>query len=239
MESGGDDSQQPLNPKRQNGSNTTQNGNAAESVVIQDANANNWDSIQPIASATELEEANVKFKLLTPKECTSPFDVKFDKEKGILEIPLIQMTVPWKTVLENVIDFEEFTEDVETHATAYVYFMFCLLKNNDDVRILRNKGIIQNKIGTEDDMAKFFMDLWRKSSGFINHFPRKYLFDDINQHQQYLPNHWKTSLKGYGRKIKKNPLMSFTLLIFIFQFIQVINTIISLISTIKSFTQAC
>lgn len=207
-----------------------------ESRSIQNGNVNNCDSIQPIGSATELEEAYVKFKLRTPNECSSPLDVKFDKQTGVLEIPLIRMTVSWKTVLENIMDFEEFTEDVETHVTAYVYFMFCLLKNKEDVRILRKKGIIQNKIGTEDDTAKFFIDLWRKSNGFINYFPRKYLFDDIKEHEKHLPNHWKTSLKAYRMKIKRNPLLSFTLLIFIFQLIQVINTIFSLIKTIKSFS---
>lgn len=188
-----------------------------------------FDSIEPIPTATELEMIGMKFKLRKQGECSSPLDVKFDKKQGILEIPMIQMTHSWKAVLQNVIDFEELTDGVGTHAIGYVYLMFCLMKNVEDMRILCRKVIIQNKIGTEDDMAKFFIDLWRKSNGFITIFPRKYLFDDINAYHQSILNFWMTSLIN---TFKNNPLIFVSvigaIIFFSSELIQFIHTLKSL-----------
>ncbi|GKV44222.1 hypothetical protein SLEP1_g51422 [Rubroshorea leprosula] len=102
-----------------------------------------------IPSATRLKEAGVKFQKV---ESRNILDVKFNK--GVLEIPPLQITPSTETIFRNLIIFEQCSRISMPKVTSYAILLDCLVDTSDDVHLMNEVGILDNGLNPEE-MANF------------------------------------------------------------------------------------
>ncbi|KAM7496229.1 hypothetical protein LguiA_020643 [Lonicera macranthoides] len=112
------------------------------------------DEGEIIRSATELNEAGIRFK---KSKTGSLQDITF--KGGILRLPPILVDDTTESMLLNQIAFERFHVGAGNEVTSYIFFMDNIIDNAGDVSLLHSQGIIQNAIGSDKAVAKLFNSL--------------------------------------------------------------------------------
>ncbi|KAI3412364.1 Glycerophosphodiester phosphodiesterase [Psidium guajava] len=107
-----------------------------------------------IRSATELDEAGIRFK---KSKTDSLKDISFSK--GVLRLPMIVVDDTTESMFLNLIAFERFHVGAGNEVTSYIFFMDNIIDNERDVALLHARGIIQNAIGSDRAVAKLFNSL--------------------------------------------------------------------------------
>ncbi|XXG53943.1 hypothetical protein AAC387_Pa03g1952 [Persea americana] len=142
-----------------------------------------------IPSAMELQEAGVKFKCVNAK---SLLDVTF--EHGKMKLPLLRVDDFTNSLLRNFIAFEQCFPHHGSHITAYCGFMDSLVNTARDVGILSQSNIIQNELGSDEEVALLFNNL---SKGAFRKPSEEYLASvsrEVIQHTQKRWSRWRAKL---------------------------------------------
>ncbi|KAF5449162.1 hypothetical protein F2P56_029639 [Juglans regia] len=112
------------------------------------------DDDEIIRSATELNEAGIRFKA---DKKASLKDITFNG--GVLRLPLIVVDDATESIFLNLIAFERFHVGAGNEITSYISFMDNIIDNEMDVALLQSSEIIQNAIGSDKAVAKLFNSL--------------------------------------------------------------------------------
>ncbi|CAN8301107.1 unnamed protein product [Cochlearia groenlandica] len=123
------------------------------------------DNLKLISSAKSLRSKGIKFEL-RPKMVNMEnmfLDISLNNNK--LQIPAIALDDFISLLLLNCIAFEQFYADSTYHITSYAVFMGCLVNDEKDAAYLEEKGIIENYLGTKDEVCRFFKRI-TKDYGF-------------------------------------------------------------------------
>ncbi|KAF8007668.1 hypothetical protein BT93_K1610 [Corymbia citriodora subsp. variegata] len=107
---------------------------------------------------TELQEAGIKIR----QGYARLGDIKF--KDGILEIPSLEIHKWTRSLFLNLIAFEQSHFDCSNYITSYVIFMHHLINSPEDVRYLRNHGIIYHYLESDAQVAEFFIWLCQELS---------------------------------------------------------------------------
>lgn len=107
-----------------------------------------------IRSATELQEAGIRFK---KSKTQSLRDIKF--KHGVLSLPGIIVDDTTESTLLNLMAYERLHVGAGSEVTSYVFFMDNIIDSARDVSLLHSKGIIQNAMGSDKAVAKLFNEL--------------------------------------------------------------------------------
>ncbi|XP_072968018.1 UPF0481 protein At3g47200-like [Typha angustifolia] len=108
-----------------------------------------------IPSATELHEAGVTLrKKASPRHM---LDITF--RNGVMEIPLKKIEDLTKPILTNLVAFEQSMLDGPKNITSFSVLMDSLISKEKDVAILQRCGVIDNWLGSEDEVSRFFNKL--------------------------------------------------------------------------------
>lgn len=107
-----------------------------------------------IPSATELNEAGIRFKKSTT---ASLRDITF--RGGVLRLPLLIVDDATESMFLNLIAFENFHVGAGHEVTSYIFFMDNIIDNERDVALLYSRGIIQNALGSDKEVANLFNSL--------------------------------------------------------------------------------
>ncbi|AQK59419.1 UPF0481 protein [Zea mays] len=124
-----------------------------------------------VPSVTQLREAGVRFeKKESPRHM---FDIAFDRNTGVLEMPQMELDYANKALLVNLVAFEQ-TRDLPGAAkrlSSYVALVGALVRTGKDVEHLQKHDIIQNLLDGDDEAAtNFFQHLGDCSSlDYKNH----------------------------------------------------------------------
>ncbi|KAK1298292.1 UPF0481 protein [Acorus calamus] len=142
-----------------------------------------------IPSMTEMKEAGVRFKV---KNSTSLLDVTFCN--GVIEIPTLVLDDTTKSMLHNLVAYEQCYRYTKDHVTCYTVFMDCLVNTPADVSILQDEKIMKNDLGSENEAAQFINQLgievrydWNESYLFN-------LFNEVNRFCGSRRNKWRAKL---------------------------------------------
>ncbi|XP_061370443.1 UPF0481 protein At3g47200-like [Gastrolobium bilobum] len=111
--------------------------------------------ITHLFSATELDEAGVKFRV--KKEKSHLFDLKFSGR--YLEIPKFSVEDDTESLFRNMMALEQCHYPSETYITDYVVVLDYLINTSKDVDVLVQNGIIINMLGDSSAVAKLFNGL--------------------------------------------------------------------------------
>ncbi|XP_035547364.1 UPF0481 protein At3g47200-like [Juglans regia] len=143
-----------------------------------------------IHSATELEEAGIKFKKV---EKSNVFSIKFNN--GLMEISPLGIEDHTETYLQNLIAYEQYCH--RHNDVNYVYndvcFMDHLINTPKDVELLRRKGIIRNNLGDDEVISTMVNKLGHYVSISNNLYARTIM--DVNMHCRRRRNVWMAKLR--------------------------------------------
>ncbi|XP_078161569.1 UPF0481 protein At3g47200-like [Carex rostrata] len=129
-----------------------------------------------IPSAMALKQMGVKFK---PKNNPKHMlDISF--EYGVLKIPRLKFHDITKSIFTNLIAFEHSKYGKEhSPFTSFVIFLNKLINTPKDVTILQECGVIENWLGSEDDLTQFINQATEGATFSTNHYLKE-LFMEVN-----------------------------------------------------------
>ncbi|KAB1224361.1 hypothetical protein CJ030_MR2G007766 [Morella rubra] len=167
-----------------------------------------------IPSATELQEDGVKFKKLEGAnnlfeaktlergwyalfrfkkgEGDSLFDMKFNN--GLLEISQLQIDKGTECFLRNLIAYEQYKgRQNGMYVTDYVALMDALINSPMDVELLRQGGIIVNRLGDDDSICTMFNRLCQ--SVLVPRVTYKEICRNVDKHCREHRHSWMVKLR--------------------------------------------
>lgn len=151
-----------------------------------------------IPCATDLKLAGVKFRKNESAE--SFLDVSF--KNGLMEIPQLRIYDYTPSLFRNLIAFEQCYPDTKTYVTIYAAFMDCIIDTAEDVRLLDLKGILVNRLSTDEAVAHLFNSLCNQIHYASD---RNYLSDLFVEVKQYHESKWQRWRAGLIRDYFSNP----------------------------------
>ncbi|XP_049388311.1 putative UPF0481 protein At3g02645 [Solanum stenotomum] len=174
-------------------------------------------------NATELSEAGVSFA--KEKNVTSLFDIKF--ENGLMTIPYFLVLDGTETLLRNLIAYEQQSSDVDpTYFSDYATFMDHLIDSEKDVNLLRQKGIIENWIGEDKEVASLFNKI-RKG---VTTYSTFYYKEEIKKAIEHCEKPWNRMKANLMRNYFSSPWVGASTVA------AIILLILTTIQTILTFT---
>ncbi|KAL6273893.1 hypothetical protein ACE6H2_024585 [Prunus campanulata] len=153
--------------------------------------------IECIQSAKKLRLAGIKFKT---REAVSFLDVRFCN--GVLEIPHIVIDDLLTHLLMNFVAFEQCYSYCSKHVTTYAAFMSCLIRTPADVSFLCDKNIMENYLGTDEEVVHFFQNLGKGVPLDVGEGYLWKLFKEVNEYHR---NMWHVRWAGFRSKYFNTP----------------------------------
>jgi len=178
-------------------------------------------SMEQIPSVIELVQAGVKFK--AGDRNNSLLDVTF--KDGVMTIPPLKVWEGARSAYRNFIAFEQCDPSKDFEITSYAKLLADLINNDQDADFLKDKGILNLYLGTED-VASIFKRLYNDAS--VGAFFYSELYCEVNAYCRRPCNRWRAMLK---REYFGNPWSIISLmaafLILVFTFSQTLYSIFS------------
>ncbi|XP_034888373.1 UPF0481 protein At3g47200-like [Populus alba] len=143
-------------------------------------------------SIKELHQAGVKFVLSSSKHL---LDIKFDRKKGRLEIPRLQLVDNSEIIIRNLQAFEQCHRLKHGYVSAYIFLMGVFLRASKDVEILVENRIVENWLLSNEEVVKLFYNLNIGNLLSRDDFLFKGLIKDLNAFCERPWNKWKATLK--------------------------------------------
>ncbi|CAL9027032.1 unnamed protein product, partial [Prunus brigantina] len=153
--------------------------------------------IELIQSAKKLRLAGIKFKT---REAVSFLEVRFCN--GVLEIPHIEIDDVLTDLLLNFVAFEQCYIHRSKHFTTYAAFMSCLIRTPADISFLCDKNIVENYLGTDEEVVHFFKNLGK---GVPLNVGEGYLWKLFKEVNEYHRNVWHVQWAGFRSKYFNTP----------------------------------
>lgn len=126
---------------------------------------NGWGKVNPkdyihsFRSVTELKAKGIHFRPIDPKSRKA---IKFKSFwfSGLLELPPFLVTPKTKIMLSNIIAYEMWSDNTNSLAiTSYVGFLKSLIDHPNDVKELRSKHVLFNRLGSDEEVANVFKEI--------------------------------------------------------------------------------
>ncbi|KAH1032851.1 hypothetical protein J1N35_045025, partial [Gossypium stocksii] len=193
----------------------------------------NW-----MPSATELEDAGIRFLGVSFRNMHNEFNITFDNDTKKLKIPTLEVKDSTERELRNYMVHEHYFQvGMPKYFVDYVVFMYKLINTGKDVELLRRSRIIDNCLGNNEAVLEMF----EKLADGIYYHPEDFYCKDIvfqvNRHCGIKCNiwKWKAKLKKDYAKLKEeyfntpwSPLSFIAALVLLL--LTILQTIFSLVS---------
>ncbi|KAK9232423.1 hypothetical protein WN943_022669 [Citrus x changshan-huyou] len=112
-----------------------------------------------IPSVTELYKSSVSFSATNGNILT----ISFDTNTATLHLPSVSLDVNSKVILRNLVAYEASNASGTLVFTRYTELMNGIIDTEEDVKLLRRKGILLNRLKSDAEVA----DLWNGMSKSI------------------------------------------------------------------------
>ncbi|KAG8089947.1 hypothetical protein GUJ93_ZPchr0011g27339 [Zizania palustris] len=175
----------------------------------------------------ELHEAGIHFKVSNDRGFTA---VSF--KKGVLSIPQISFFDNTERMLLNLMAFEQLHPGAGDDVNAFVYFMIILINTSKDVALLRSKGIIENSLGSDGQVAYLINEILSKGAALSPDSNINNVLEDMTTHCKKPWNKWRAT---FVHTYFINPWMFSSLVAaFVLLFATVMQTIYTAMSFYKN-----
>uniref|UniRef100_A0A1D1ZE80 UPF0481 protein At3g47200 n=1 Tax=Anthurium amnicola TaxID=1678845 RepID=A0A1D1ZE80_9ARAE len=150
-----------------------------------------------IPSATELREAGIRIeKRRFEDEGVQGCFLKVGFEDGSLHIPFLSVDPSTNSRFRNLVAFEQLCcTDVGNYFTGYAAFMDNIVNTADDVAVLRSCGVMESKLGSDEEVAGMFNRVCRGAE--LHDEQYHYLtpvFRDVKKSSEYSRHRWRAKL---------------------------------------------
>ncbi|KAM0894608.1 hypothetical protein ACQ4PT_024366 [Festuca glaucescens] len=151
-----------------------------------------------IPCVTKLQECGVTFR--EKESPASQFDATF--RSGTMEIPRLVINGGTTTLLANLFALEQTQDCNECTVTGYLLLMNALVHTSADVAVLRRRGVLDNLLSNDDEVATFFNQLGGVAlfDHRVHQFAR--LFRDTNE---YCNCRWNRYMAVFKRDHLQSP----------------------------------
>nr|GLL35230.1 putative UPF0481 protein At3g02645 [Ipomoea trifida] len=139
-----------------------------------------------IPSVTDLFEAGVSF--VPAKEGIA--GICFDDKKVALYLPCISLDLNTEVLLRNLVAYEACNASGPVVFTRYTELMNGIIDTEEDARVLRERGIILNRLKSDGDVAK----LWNGMSRSVRLTKVPFLDKAIEDVNKYYNGRWKVKM---------------------------------------------
>ncbi|KAL7219721.1 hypothetical protein ACSBR2_012727 [Camellia fascicularis] len=142
-----------------------------------------------LKSATELQEAGIKFKKIGGRNL---FNIRF--VYGTMEIPTLEVEDDTELFFRNVIAYEQYLPNTSRdYFTAYQMVIDYLVNTSKDVKILTHHGIIINYLGDNEAVATMFNKLG--NNVMASYVGYEEVYKNVNKHCRGIWNFWLAILR--------------------------------------------
>ncbi|XP_034888111.1 UPF0481 protein At3g47200-like [Populus alba] len=164
------------------------------SVYHQPTKQNPTDKLEvlPVPSVKELHQAGVKFVLSSSKHL---LDIKFDRNKGRLEIPRLKLKDRTEIIIRNLQAFEQCHRLKYDYVGDYIFLMGRFVRASKDVEILVENRIVDNWLSSSEEVVELFNNLKKGNLVRRRTFLFKGLIKDLNAFCERPWNKWKANLE--------------------------------------------
>lgn len=142
-------------------------------------------------TATQLQEAGVKFEGVESDECR--FDIKFDK--GVLKIPKFELDDWTEVATRNIMALEQTRYIDDTYFTDYFFLMDSLINTRKDVDLLCDEKILVNYLGDNNAAMSMINNLNKGIVWKTTRDDYSYHYDELNTFYEITWHKWKATLK--------------------------------------------
>ncbi|CAM8936566.1 unnamed protein product [Rhodiola kirilowii] len=146
----------------------------------------------PIPSVTELIDSGICF-LPTNGGISS---ISFDIKRKIIYLPKVDIDMHTEVVLRNLVSYETLVVEGPMVLTRYTELMNGIIDTDEDVRLLKEFGIIRNHLKSDCEVTNLWNGMMRKSSIRLT----KVVFLDkmIEQVNEYYNSRWRAKLQHFA-----------------------------------------
>ncbi|GMG99648.1 hypothetical protein Nepgr_001488 [Nepenthes gracilis] len=146
-------------------------------------------------SATYLYNAGVKF---VPYIDKSLLDIEFNR--GSLKMPPLNLDDSTESFFRNLMVFEQYHYPLDSYIIDYIVFLGFLIKTPNDVKILVQRGIINNWLGDNEEASNFFKTIGKHIKILNSRF---YYSDICKRLDKYCNNGWNRNVAILKQKYFK------------------------------------
>ena len=108
----------------------------------------------PKYSATQLREAGVTFKV-DSRKCPLNLDFK----NGMLDFPLLKFQDTTEALIQNIMALEQYDYRRQAYITDFYLMLDHLINTSEDVDLLSDEGIIDNRLGDSNAVTAMINNL--------------------------------------------------------------------------------
>ncbi|KAG9146859.1 hypothetical protein Leryth_005170 [Lithospermum erythrorhizon] len=140
-----------------------------------------------IPSVAELTNAYVKFQAVE----AGVLCIKFDAKTRTFYLPVINLDENSEVVMRNLVAYESGNESGPVIFTRFTELMNGIINTEEDVEILRENGIIVNRLKSDEEVAK----LWNGMNKCVRLTKAPFLDRVIGDVNKYYSERWKVKLR--------------------------------------------
>ncbi|KAK9232431.1 hypothetical protein WN943_022677 [Citrus x changshan-huyou] len=140
-----------------------------------------------IPSVTELAKVNVHFSATVGNIST----VRFDTKTATLHLPTISFDVNTEVILRNLVAYEASNASGPLGLARYTELMNGIIDTEEDVKLLREKGIILNRLKSDAEVA----NLWNGMNKSIRLTKVPQIDKVIGGVNKYYNSQWKVKFR--------------------------------------------
>ncbi|XP_016479000.1 putative UPF0481 protein At3g02645 [Nicotiana tabacum] len=169
-------------------------------------NSNNPPLVEEIAipSVSELSKAGVSI-VATNGGITS---ISYDSKKMALHLPTVNLDVNTEVILRNLVAYEACNASGPLVFTRYTELMNGIIDTAEDVTLLRERGIVLNRLKSDDEVA----NLWNSMSKSVKLTKVPVLDKVIEDVNKFYNGRWKVK---FGKCMKYYVFESWKFLTFL------------------------
>ncbi|XP_039119122.1 putative UPF0481 protein At3g02645 [Dioscorea cayenensis subsp. rotundata] len=145
-----------------------------------------------IPSVRELVNAGISFSA-TKADMTT---IQFDLKTVTLYLPTVKLDNNTEVILRNLVAYESSLASGPLVFTRYTELMNGIIDTDEDVKLLRERGIILNKMKSDDEVAK----LWNSMSRSVRLTRVPFLDKVIEDVNKYYSSRWRVKTTKFMKK---------------------------------------
>lgn len=147
-----------------------------------------------IPCATELREAGIRIRKRQIDDETEASFLEVSFQDGTLEIPLLSVDWSTNSNFRNLMAFEQCCPGAGSYVTSFVILLDNLINTAADVAVLRGCGVIESKLGSDEEVAEMFNTMCRGSYlDYENHYLAP-VFRDVKRYCESSRHRWRAKL---------------------------------------------
>ncbi|KAL6898046.1 hypothetical protein ACP4OV_006642 [Aristida adscensionis] len=145
-----------------------------------------------IPSVSELANAGVKFSPAAGDLSTIAFDAK----TVTLHLPVVTLDSNTEVVLRNLVAYEAAAAAGPLVLARYTELMNGIIDTDEDVAVLRQRGVVQNRLKSDGEAAK----LWNGMTRSVRLTKVAFVDKAVEEVNRYYNARWRVKTKRFMRK---------------------------------------